>query len=366
MKPERKEFLLENLGTRRNKVLQYLTSRAEGYAQYSSIQHIRDAANSYILDGGKFLRAVVLLFSCGAVEGNEEIALPAAAAVEAFHTWTLVHDDIIDQDAKRRGKLSVHEEYRRKAAEVWGLNDLDAKHYGQSVGILAGDILQGWVVSFFYELYRERNVDQDVVLYLINDLNLRVRSLLIDGEMMDVQLPQIPLEGLGEDAIIQMLWKKTAVLYEFAGQAGAMIGLNTDDPTHPLVSALASFTGKCGIAFQLQDDVLGMIGDERLLGKSTRSDINQGKRTLVNYYALKHAKEEQKETLLRVLGNKQATTEEIQEAKILIKQIGGLEYCGRLAESYLKEALAHLDRIPASTYKDLLSIWAEYMIEREF
>ena len=366
MKPDKKDLLLESLRNRRNKVHEYLSSKAEDYLRYCSVQHLREATNSYIRDGGKFLRAEVLLFSCGAVGGREDFALPAAAAVEVFHNWTLVHDDIIDQDDRRRGKPTVHEEFRQKAVEAWGLNHPEAKHYGQSVGILAGDILQGWVVSLLCELYQEQEVDPDVVLYLMNDLNLRIRSVLIDGEMMDVQYPQIPVEDLEEEAILRMLWEKTGVLYEFAGKAGAMIGLNLCDPAHPLVDALASFTGKCGIAFQLQDDVLGIVGDERLLGKPVGSDIREGKRTLINYYALKNAGERERETLTRVFGNKQATPEDIQEARALLYELGGLKYCTNLAKSYLREALVLLDGIPDTPYKELLSLWADYMVEREF
>jgi len=340
-------------------------SKAEGYTKYNLTPHIREATVRYIRDGGKLLRSEVLLFSCGAVGGNEDLALPAAAAVEVFHTWTLVHDDIIDQDERRRGKLTVHEEYRQKAIEEWGLDEADAKHYGHSVGILAGDVLQGWVVSLLCDLYREEEVNPDVVVCLLNELNLRIRSILIDGQIRDIQYPRIPVESIGEDGILKMLWEKTGILYEFAGRAGAMMGLNTADPDHPLIDAIASFTAKCGIAFQLQDDVLGIIGDERLLGKPTGSDLKEGKRTLANYYALKHAKKHQKETLLRVLGNKQATREEIEEVKQLVQQLGGVKYCQTLARSYLREALSHLDQIPSTSYRRLLALWAEYLVERD-
>ena len=86
-----------------------------------------------------------------------------------------------------------------------------------------------------------------------------------------------------------MLWKKTGVLYEFSGKAGAMVGLNTADPEHEWVDAISNFAGKCGIAFQLQDDILGIMGDEETLGKPVGSDIREGKRTTIVYHSFKNA-----------------------------------------------------------------------------
>lgn len=360
---ERKALFERELSKRKDRIHSYLTSRE--YRQRFSPGHICEAAYSYIDAGGKFLRPTVLLLSCGAVGGDEEKAIPAAAAIEVYHTWTLVHDDLLDKDEKRRGDLTVHEKFRRKAIGELGYNETDAEHYGMSIAVLAGDVQQGWSASLLCELYEKQDLDPAIVSHLINRLKMDVQSTLVDGETLDIQYSRLPIESLDQEMIVEMLWKKTGILYEFAGVAGAMIGLNTCESDHRLVGAISSFTRKCGIAFQLQDDILGIVGDEDLLGKPVGSDLREGKRTTVVYYAFENASQRQKKKLSDTLGNRRATEEEISEATDLLRQLGGIQRTKDLAESYVRDGLAHLDDVPRSRYRDLLSMWAEYMIERE-
>jgi len=111
---------------------------------------------------------------------------------------------------------------------------------------------------------------------------------------------------------------------------------------------------------------LVIVGDEERLGKPVGSDIREGKRTTVIYYALKNAREAQRTQLLSILGNETASGEEISQTINLLRDLGGIEKTRDLARSYVKEAMAYLDHVPASRYKSLLSTWAEYMVERAF
>lgn len=357
-------IFVDELAKRKEKVYRYLNS--DRFQRLFRPDHIRNSVYSYVNQGGKSLRPAVLLFSCGAVGGDEEKAIPAAAAIEVFHTWTIVHDDIIDRDTKRRGGLTVHEEFRRRAITEFRYDSMDAMHYGTSIAILAGDMQQGWAVSIMAELSQNDGIDPNLVLYLIRDSEMRVQSMLIEGQVLDIQYSRLPIDSLSEKQILDMLWKKTGVLYEFAGKAGAMLGLNTCDPDHPLVKAISSFAGKCGTAFQLQDDILGIVGDERVLGKPVGSDIREGKRTTILYQAFRNANSEQKSQLMRIFGNEKTDEEDIRKAKSLLQDLGGIESTKELAVSYVKDSLRHLEGIPQSKYRDLLSLWAEYMIEREF
>ncbi|MDA1192331.1 MAG: polyprenyl synthetase family protein, partial [Candidatus Poribacteria bacterium] len=144
----------------------------ERYAAQFSPDHIRDAVYGYLRAGGKSLRPAVLLFSCGAVGGDEKAAIPVAAAVEISHTWTLVHDDIIDRDALRRGVPTVHEAFRRRAEDELGYGANEAAHYGLSIAILAGDMQQGWAVSMLTELADRSPVDPRLALYLIREIEM--------------------------------------------------------------------------------------------------------------------------------------------------------------------------------------------------
>ncbi len=351
------------LTKRREMVYAYLES--QDYRQRLTPPDIRDAVYSYIRMGGKTLRPAVLLLSCGAVGGDEKRALPAAAAVEVYHTWTLVHDDIIDRDTKRRGAPTVHEEWARKALRL-GYDPVDANHYGLSIAILAGDIQHSWAISLLSELYTGMHVAAPLVVRLIQRLQTYVIRNLVDGETLDIQFSQSPIDTLSEEAILRMLWGKTGVLYEYAAQAGAMIGLETEDTNHPFIEALTQFATKCGIAFQLQDDILGIIGDESVLGKPVGSDLREGKRTTIVHYAFQSANKDQKGTMLSVLGNRSATLKQIEEATAVLRSLGGIDHTRDLARKLIEQGKSHLEVLPPSLHKGLLLSWANYMVEREF
>jgi len=352
----------KELAKRGDLVYEHLTSAR--YQERFTPEAIHDSVYLY-LGGrrGKSLRPAVLLFSCGAAGGNEEIALPAAAAIEVFHTWTLVHDDVIDRDCMRRGGYTVHEEFRRRGADL-GYDADNAMRYGTSIAILAGDVQQGWSVSLLSEL-QERGVDPAVVLHLIQMMETEVVLTLLMGQVFDVQYSKAPIESLSEDKILGMLWRKTGALYEFAGKAGAMIGLSTTDTRNELVRSISQFTGRCGTAFQLQDDILGIVGDTKKLGKTVGSDIREGKRTLIVYHAFTNANETQKRRMSLILGNENASAEEVNEVVDILSELGSIEYTRALADSYVMKAKEQIKTVPGSRYKDLLLTWAEYMVKRE-
>lgn len=358
------EAFVNELSRRKEIVYEYLSSSR--FRELFHPEHIHDSVYSYIKQRGKSLRPAILFFSCGAVGGDEEKAVPAAAAIEVFHTWTMVHDDIIDKDSRRRGGFTVHEEFRRKAISELGYDEDYARHYGISMAVLAGDMQQGWAVSLLSELSCQNGIHPDLVLYFIRDLEMRVQSMLIEGQMLDIQYSRLPVDSLSQEQILDMLWKKTGVLMEFPGKMGAMLGLNTTDPDHWLVRAISSFAGGCGIAYQLQDDILGIVGDEATLGKSVGSDIREGKRTVIFHQALKNANSRQKSQLTEIYGSEKADDQNIQKVKSLLRELGGIEYTKELARSYVKDSLMHLQKVPQSEYKDLLFAWADYMTEREF
>jgi geranylgeranyl diphosphate synthase type I len=356
--------LLSELDKRRNLVRDYLFNHE--YADQFRPTHIRDAAFSYLKGGGKSLRAAVLMLSCGAVGGDEMIALPAAAAVEIYHTWTLVHDDVIDKDDKRRGSPTVHTEFAQRAESDLGWHGADAEHYGLSVAMLTGDLQQGWSWLLFFDLFNKNHVDPVLVLRLTTELATRVHTTLIEGEMLDVQYSRYPTGTLSEEAVTDMLWKKTGVLYEFAGRVGAAIGLNNADPDLPETQAISRFCSQSGTAFQIQDDILGILGDEVQLGKPVGSDIREGKNTLLTLKALSLANSQQREVMLSVLGNSEASQQDIAEVTQLMVDLGVVNYAQQTARRHIDQALESLNILPNSEHKNLLQQWAEYLVERRY
>lgn len=357
------DFFAE-LEKRERWVTSYLNS--EEFKGWFYPEHLREAVYSYVNRAGKRLRPAVLLLSCGAVGGSEEEAIPAAAAVEMFHTWTLVHDDLIDNDEKRRGGQTVHAQWSVLAKQQMNYTENQAKDFGRDVAILTGDVQQGWAVSLLCDCSLKGKVDPAVTVTLIRMLESYVLNTLVSGETLDILFAKQPIESFEPEKIIDMLWRKTGALYEYSAKAGAMIGLNTSDQRERRVKALSGFTSRCGTAFQLQDDILGIVGDEKQLGKPVGSDIREGKRTTIIYYAFRNATSQQKTKIRNTLGNHNAASDEVKEVTQLLVQLGGVAETKNLAQQIIKEALQELNALPDSRYKELLSAWAGFMVSRDF
>lgn len=345
--------------------------RASNVSKYFNPEDISESVFSYVSRPAKRLRPSVLSMAAGALGGadRERCALPAAAGVELFHTWTLVHDDLVDNDSLRRGGPTVHTAMSRIAESRDGLPAARAAEYGRDIAILAGDVQHGWAIGFFVACGLQPEVDKTMVLKLIQHLESYVLGNLICGEVLDVRYGMRDVEALtqlDEGKIVEMLWLKTGALYEFSGMAGALIGKNTPDFDDDQVQAITQFTSKCGTAFQLQDDILGILGDEAALGKPIGSDIREGKKTVIVYEALRNANPSERAAILSTLGNRAAAPREIQTVTQLFCDLNGIRRTQELAKRFIEEALPHLAIIPESRYKNLLLQWARYMLERQF
>lgn len=325
--------------------------------------HLRRLVSAYLERGGKRLRPAVLLLCCGAVGGEEREVVPAAAALELFHTWTLMHDDIIDHDALRRGGPTGHVLGADLGAQAWALDGPQAADYGLSVSMLAGDVQHGLSV---WMLSRCRGVSRELILQLIADLELNVVADVVEGETLDVQLERRPVEEITAAEVLRMLHLKTAALYEFAGKAGAMLGLDTTDEQEPRVAALRRFCADCGTAFQLQDDILGIAGSQEKLGKPVGSDILEGKRTPVLLAAYERADAATRRKLAAIVGNPGATAEQVGEVRDIFVQLGAVAAVAQAAREHVARARESLRALPASQYSEWLAGWADFMVEREF
>lgn len=361
------EALFRFLSDVDRKVLDYL-ERSPSAPQLEP-PHLQDSVWAYMRRPAKRLRPALVMLACGAVGGDPEIAVPAAAGVELFHTWTLVHDDIIDDDALRRGFPTVHVAAADRIQNDLGLNAEAARHYGRSVAILTGDAQYGWSIAAIAEAGLSGKVNPLVILRIIQVLQSQVVGQLVSGELLDVEYGlrrERAQTRPTEEQILKMLWLKTGVLCAFAGLAGAMIGKDCDNPKDSQAEAISEFAGKCGTAFQLQDDIIGIAGNEADTGKPVGSDIVEGKLTLIVLEALKNASEAQRSQLLSVLGNKQATKPQIERTTRLLRELGGIEYVNQKAQALVREALTQLETIPPSEPKQLLESLAEFMIDRRF
>lgn len=320
-----------------------------------------EATLAYPSAGGKALRPALLAWSCRALHGPDDAAVRAGAAVELYHTYTLVHDDVIDRDPLRRGQPSVHARMTDTGLAQFALDAAEAAHYGLSMAILAGDCLHCWAVDLLASV-SALGVPPAVALRLVRRLQGRVGPAIVEGEARDIQLPFHPVASVTDAEMLQVIDTKTAALFAFCGWAGGLLARGEEDAD---VQALAAFAERAGVAFQLQDDVLGLTADEATLGKPVGNDLREGKRTLIIALGWARASEAEREELAAVLGCQHCDAAQTAAATALLRRLDAIADVQALAGCYLDDALAHLARLPASRPIELLHELAVRMVKRE-
>jgi geranylgeranyl diphosphate synthase type I len=354
----------EQLNLCRQQVLDYLIQPK--FQEMFSPETLRAAVYSYIERMGKAMRPALVMWAAGATGGETRIpvALPAAAAIEVFHAYTLVHDDIIDRDVVRRGGPTVHTEYEQVAQNLFKLNQSEATHYGMSIGLLAGDTQLCWSVSILTDYLLRQDVTFEVMQSIIKQVTDKLFLIVPSGELLDINLSLTNIENLTAQQILDMYYRKTGVTFEIAARIGAVIGLNALENHEKAIENLSEFARLSGLAFQLHDDILGLIGNPADTRKPVGADIREGKHTFTVIYTLEQVDQRTKETLIQILGNRNATDDEISQVISSLEDVGAISYTRQVASDYLDQALSRLSDLPESNYRDLLKSWATYTIAR--
>ena len=300
-----------------------------------------DAALHLIKAGGKRLRPLLLVLSGRLFSLDEDLGVKAGVSVEVLHNFTLIHDDIMDHDTMRRGVPTVH--------VLWG----------EDMAILAGDLL----FSLAYKALTNLRglVDDEKLVKAIEILTWAARTVA-EGQALDMQLSKV--ESASIDDYIKMVYKKTAALFEASSAIGSVLAGASDDE----VNLIRSYASNIGIAFQIRDDELGLIADEKKLGKPKYSDLREGKRTILVIYALDNASSNQREKILKTLGNRNASLEELEDVAKTIIELGALEFSDKLAQQYLSKGLESLNKIRArdEEAKKLLTKLAYFFARRQY
>ncbi|WDE99091.1 polyprenyl synthetase family protein [Lentisphaera profundi] len=321
--------------------------------------------SSYTKSGGKRLRPALCLWSAALVSDKAELAISVASAAEIFHTWTLVHDDIIDRDATRRGLPTSHTALADFARNEHGSEGASADHFGLSMAILTGDLQQAWALRLITE-QAGKDLNSDCALAIIDRLLSHVYPVLLGGEAIDVEFEHREIDSIAPEEILQMLEMKTACLLEFSAQAGIVVGLELNSFDHELVHHAGQFAYNAGLAFQLQDDILGIFADEKELGKPVGSDIAARKVTLLIVETLHLASGQDKKFILDLLGSNSINTEQLNQAAEIIKTCGALTKTQAMMDNYVQQAEIHLAELPNSPAKERLKELAHFMIKRTF
>jgi len=291
------------------------------------------ASEHLITAGGKKIRPSLALLSAEAVGGEPEDAAGVAAAIELIHTFSLIHDDIMDDDEIRRGEPAVH--------VLWG----------EPMAILAGDVL----FSKAFEAVI-RNGDSERVkdaLAVVVDSCVKI----CEGQALDMGFEE--RLDVTEDEYMEMIYKKTAALIAAATKAGAIMGGGSPQE----ISALEDYGRFIGLAFQIHDDYLDVVSDEESLGKPVGSDIAEGKMTLMVVKALERASDEDRERLISILGS--GDDKLVAEAIDIFERYGATEYAHGVALDHVRMAKERLEVLEESDAREALAMIADFVLERE-
>ena len=320
--------------------------------------YLGKAMRSYPANGGKRLRPVIMLWSAAMAGGNTEKLLPAAAALEIFHNWTLVHDDIIDDDDTRRGKPTAHIQLAQAVQTALERQ----KKFGRDMAILAGDLMQGWA----FELIDQADTTAEVKLKLASELRKFGYIKLVSGEAVDVAMSYQSAESITEAELFAMQSGKTGALLHYAARAGWMMGRGYASAwDEPEAAALGEFGEYLALAFQMRDDYLGIFGKLEEFGKPIGSDLAEGKATVLLLHALKNLSGAEKKHLQSFLYRENYTAGDLDEVRAIFTQCGSVKYLLDKISCMTSKAQACLAQLPDAPEKQYLNDLADYLINRE-
>ncbi len=295
---------------------------------HSEVVLIRQVAEYIIGGGGKRLRPALVLLSAGALGYRGTAHHTLAAVVEFIHTATLLHDDVVDESALRRGRPTA--------------NTL----FGNAASVLVGD----FVYSRAFQMMV--NIDDMRVLRVLADAT----NVIAEGEVL--QLMNCRNADIDEAGYLQVIRYKTAKLFEAASRLGALLA-----GAPPAVEeAMAAYGSHLGTAFQLIDDVLDYSGDAGVIGKNVGDDLAEGKPTLPLIRVIQHGSPEEAALVRSALAS--GGLDDLDRVLAAIHRSGALDYTRRQAEAEVRAAAAALDLIPPTQYRDFLLQLARFAVTR--
>lgn len=309
--------------------------------------------------GGKRLRGALIYYSYLMFGGKDtEEILKVSAIFELLHSYLLAHDDVMDKSAMRHRKPTLHKIYQNKIRTDKPFYR-DSRHFGESIAINIGDGLSHLASLKLAETNFPNDRKMKVFSRFSREFLDTVYGQVIDvfGEVKD---------DVDEEYIMKVHYYKTGkYTYETPLHVGAILAGAKDED----LKALTDYAIPGGIAFQLQDDVLGMFGDEFRIGKPANSDLKEGKKTLLIIKALEKGNRKQIEVINRNLGNPHLKSKDLEEVRKVIIETGSLDYSKDKALKLVKKAQKALETQKSPKWQDhgkeFLDSVADYMITRD-
>ncbi len=310
----------------------------------------------YTLRGGKRLRPIfcILGYKCLS-DHNPEAIIGASISLELMQSSLLIHDDIMDEDELRRGKQTFHIVCKDLCERQFGKNK--ALKFGENIAIVAGDLLEAYGEEVLAKSpFKSEHIKKALATYAGIVKNVGY------GQILDITAER---EGSFNEAEILTIHKLKTASYTIEGplHIGALLaGASEAD-----LQILSNYGIPLGLAFQIQDDILGLFGSEEKTGKPVGSDIREGKKTLLILHALEKSSKNEKELIVKALGNERVTVEEIDTVRDIVRRTGSLDYSKKLVAEMTDKAVQAIKISDFRTEaKDFLINIAGFIGDREY
>lgn len=325
-----------DLKTEIKKRADFFNEQLEKHLKMDRPEMLYEAIRHLPLAGGKRLRPILALLSCESVNGDITRVIPLSLAVEIIHNFTLVHDDIMDKSRLRRNQPSVHVKY------------------GEPIAILAGDLLFAKGFESLHDTTGDLAVFKKIEFGLIDCIRE-----ICEGQALDIEFGKT--HNVSEEEYLEMILKKTAVIFQYSAEAGAVLGGGSKKQ----FNALNKYGKNLGLAFQIHDDYLDMNSNLETLGKDIGNDIRNGKKTIIAVHAINNAASSEKKVIDRIFGNSDASEDDIKEIHQVFDRLGSINYAKKKAAGFSKQAKEALQVLDESEAKKILLQLADYAISRE-
>ena len=314
----------------------WLAGKRQAAAGWREMSELIDGVGQLTTQGGKRLRPALVYYTYRACGGpSDEEVLPLALACELLHSYLLIHDDIMDHAEVRRGQPAAHVRFRQ-AHQQRGFHG-DPQDFGRSVAILLGDLAHTWAVELFTGL----DLDGERRRRLARCFSAMSEEV-IGGQYLELLVAQ---RRGGEEELLKVLRLKSGCYTaERPIQLGALLAGAPDEA----VAGLSRYGAGIGEAFQLQDDLLGMFGDARTVGKPVGEDLREGKFTFLIHHALAAATPEQRRVLDGALGNPRLDAAEVARACRILEETGARAKVTAMVAERLRAAHGALDELRQS------------------
>lgn len=312
-------------------------------------------AKKILLSGGKRLRGALMYYGYFLAGGKDkQEILKASMSFELVHMYLLMHDDVMDRDDVRHGEMTIHKRYEQYAKS---LGRKDADHFGNSIAISLGDMISalGSQCLFFAKFPPEK------IVLALQKLQEVIYSTVI-GQVKDIRMSCLSDDPHMDD-VLSMYELKTA-RYTFEGPLTLGIILAGGDEA--LLDSVRKYALPLGIAYQIQDDILGIYGDEEKTGKRSGSDIEEGKGTILVAYTFLHGTERQKEFLRSCLGAP-VSKEQLQKIQRMFQENGAFSYAQEISKQYIQDGIQAGKKLETKDEhaKEFLIACGHYLNNRE-